>query len=86
MGHFRLGRDKTMANTLAARRTGLLNWYAHPISTGPIEGFNNKARTMKRQAHGYRNMHVFMLKLRTLHTNSPTFPGRGCGFPFLRIF
>ena len=58
---------KTMGNTLAARRSGLLNWYQHPISTGPLEGSNSKAQTMKRQAYGYRNMRFFMLKLRTLH-------------------
>jgi transposase len=59
---------KTMAKTLAAYRSGLLNWYTHPISTGPLEGFNNKARTMSRQAYGYKNMHFLMLKLRTLHS------------------
>ncbi|MBT4820339.1 MAG: ISL3 family transposase, partial [Lentisphaerae bacterium] len=37
------------------------------ISTGPLEGFNNKAQTMKRQAYGYRNMKFYTLKLRTLH-------------------
>jgi len=58
---------KTMAKTLTMCRRGLLNWYRHPISTGPLEGFNNKAQTMKRQAYGYRNMDFYMLKLRTLH-------------------
>ena len=57
----------TMAKTLKACRTGLLNWYKHPITTGPLEGFNNKAQTMKRQAYGYRNMKFYLLKLRTLH-------------------
>ncbi|MBT7057306.1 MAG: hypothetical protein HN976_19590, partial [Lentisphaerae bacterium] len=32
-----------------------------------LEGFNNKAQTMKRQAYGYRNMKFYTLKLRTLH-------------------
>jgi transposase len=32
---------KTMARTFAAYRSGPLNWYTHPISTGPLEGFNN---------------------------------------------
>jgi len=58
---------KTMARTLRMCRQGLLNWYQHPISTGPLEGFNNKAQTMKRQAYGYRNMKFYTLKLRTLH-------------------
>ena len=65
----------TMAKTLAACRSGLLNWYIHPISTGPLEGFNNKAQTMKRQAYGYRNMRFFMLKLRTLHTKKYALTG-----------
>jgi len=59
---------RTTAKTLAAYRSGLLNWYTHPISTGHIEGVNNKAKTMKRQAYGYGNIHFFMLKIRTLHS------------------
>lgn len=66
---------KTMGRTLAAYRTGLLNWYRYPISTGPLEGFNNKAQTMKRQAYGYRNMDFFMLKLRTLHAKKYALTG-----------
>jgi transposase len=65
----------TMAKTLAACRSGLLNWYIHPISTGPLEEFNNEAQTMKRQAYGYRNMHFVMLKLRTLHTEKYALTG-----------
>ena len=58
---------KTMAKTLQRTRRGLLNWYRHPISNGPLEGLNNKAQTMKRQAYGYRNMKFYKLKLMTLH-------------------
>ena len=58
---------KTMARTLQANRRGLLNWYKHRISTGPLEGFNNKAQLMKRQAYGYRNLEFYKLKLLTLH-------------------
>ena len=61
--------------TFAAYRSGLLNWYTHPISTGPLEAFNNKAQTMKRQAYGYRNMQFFMLKLRTLHSKKYALTG-----------
>ena len=32
-------------------RTGLLAYYDYPISTGPLEGTNNKIKTMKRQAY-----------------------------------
>ena len=58
---------KTMARTLQTNRRGLLNWYKHKISNGPLEGFNNKAQLMKRQAYGYRNMKFYKLKLLTLH-------------------
>jgi len=58
---------KTMARTLQRNRRGLLNWYRHRISNGPLEGLNNKAQLMKRQAYGYRNIEFYKLKLLTLH-------------------
>jgi len=39
-----------MAKTLAAHRSGLLAYYDAPITSGPMEGTNNKIKTMKRQA------------------------------------
>ncbi|MCP3940012.1 MAG: transposase, partial [bacterium] len=36
-------------------------------STGPLEGTNNKIKTMKRQAYGYRDFEFFKLKLFDLH-------------------
>jgi len=55
------------ANTLAAHRTGILAYYDYPISTGPLEGTNNKIKTMKRQAYGFRDMEFFKLKIFALH-------------------
>ena len=55
------------ANTLQGHRNGLLAWYDHPISTGPLEGFNNKIKTLKRRAYGYRNQEYFKLKILALH-------------------
>lgn len=55
------------AKTLQQHRTGLLNWYRRPISTGPLEGTNNKIQTMKRQAYGYRDQEFFQLKIYDLH-------------------
>lgn len=57
----------TMANTLEGYRTGILNWYRHNISTGPLEGTNNKIKTLKRQAYGFRDEEYFQLKLYALH-------------------
>ena len=36
-------------------RSGLLNRYDHPLSTGPLEGINNKIGALQRRAYGLRN-------------------------------
>jgi transposase len=58
---------KKFAKTLALYRTGILAWYDYPISTGPLEGTNNKIKTMKRQAYGFRDLEFFKLKILALH-------------------
>jgi len=55
------------AKTLAARRTGILAYYDYPISTGPLEGTNNKIKTMKRQAYGFRDLEFFKLRILAIH-------------------
>jgi len=52
---------------LLAHQEGLLAWYDYPISTGPLEGTNNKIRTMQRQHYGLRDHEFFTLKLYQLH-------------------
>lgn len=54
-------------NTILAFRNMILNYYDHPISTGKLEGINNKIKTMKRQAYGFRDMEFFKLKIYALH-------------------
>lgn len=56
-----------LAKTLAAYRNGILAYYDYPISTGPLEGTNNKIKTMKRQAYGFRDHEFFKLKILALH-------------------
>jgi transposase len=56
-----------MARTLEGHRSGLLAYYAYPISTGPLEGTNNKIKTMERQAYGYRDQEFFKLKILAIH-------------------
>lgn len=63
-------RLKKFANTLLAHRTGIFAWYDYPISTGPLEGINNKIKTMKRQAYGFRDMEFFKLKIYSLHVKN----------------
>jgi transposase len=58
---------KQMAKTLAAHRSGLLTYYDFMISSGPMEGTNNKIKTMKRQAYGFRDHEFFKLKILAIH-------------------
>jgi len=55
------------ARTLTAHRSGILLYYDYPISTAPLEGTNNKIKTMKRQAYGFRDKEFFKLKIMALH-------------------
>jgi transposase len=55
------------AGTLAMYRTGILAYYDCRISTGPLEGTNNKIKTMQRQAYGFRDHEFFKLKIYALH-------------------
>jgi transposase len=56
-----------MAATLAAYRSGLLAYYDVRITSGPLEGTNNKIKTMKRQAYGFRDREFFKLKILAVH-------------------
>jgi len=58
---------KNFAKTLLAHRTGLLNYFNHFITTGKVEGLNNKIKTFKRQAYGFRDQEYFKLRLYFLH-------------------
>lgn len=55
------------ADTREAHQEGVLNYYEYRISTGPLEGTNNKIRTMQRQAYGFRDYEFFKLKILGLH-------------------
>jgi transposase len=56
-----------MADTLESYQDGILNYYDYRISTGPLEGTNNKIKTMQRQAYGYRDNEFLKLKILGLH-------------------
>jgi transposase len=56
-----------LAKTLRKHAIGLLAYYDYPISTGPLEGTNNKIKTMKRQAYGFRDQEFFKLKILAIH-------------------
>lgn len=58
---------KQFAKTLRLHAAGILAWYDYPISTGPLEGTNNKIKTMKRQAYGFRDPEFLKLKIYAIH-------------------
>ena len=55
------------ARTLKRHARGILNYFKFPISTGPLEGTNNKIRTLQHQAYGFRDHEFFKLKIYALH-------------------
>jgi len=56
-----------MAQTILAHKRGILAWYDCHISTGKVEGINNKIKVMKRNAYGFRDEKYFTLRLYALH-------------------
>lgn len=55
------------AHSLLSHRSGIFNWFENRISTGPLEGTNNKIKVLKRKAYGYRDNDYFILKIYNLH-------------------
>ena len=48
------------------RIDGLISHASFPISTGKLEGFNNKIKVAKRIGYGYRDDNYFFLIVRAL--------------------
>jgi transposase len=55
------------ADLLQEHAKGILAYYDYRISTGPLEGLNNKIQTMKRQAYGFRDLEFYKLKIFAIH-------------------
>jgi transposase len=64
-----------LADTLDDHRKGILAWYDHPITTGPLEGTNNKIKVLKRRAYGFRDTEFFKLKILALHESRQVLVG-----------
>ena len=57
------------ARFVMTHQHGLLAWYDHPISTGPLEGTNHKIKTLQRTHYGFRDEEYFTLRLYNLHNS-----------------
>jgi transposase len=56
------------AKTLSTYRSGILAYYDFDrLSTGPLEGTNNKIKTLQKMAYGFRDMEFLKLKVKGLH-------------------
>jgi transposase len=66
---------KQLSFTLTRNLSGILNYFEHFITNGKAEGLNNKIKTLKRQAYGYRDMEYFKLRLYHLHVQKHRLAG-----------
>jgi len=64
-----------VAKTFSGHRTAILNYFKHHITNAALEGTNNKIKTLKRQAYGFRDMEYFKLRLYHLHTQRYSLTG-----------
>jgi transposase len=46
----------SLGKTIERHSEGILNYYNHRVTSGPIEGLNNKIKALKRRAYGFRNL------------------------------
>jgi len=59
---------KRFAKTLTKFRSEILAYYDFDgLSSGPMEGMNNKIKTLNKMAYGYRNKEFLKLKILSLH-------------------
>lgn len=56
-----------LADSIQKHSDGILAYYDKRISTGMVEGINNKIKTLKRAAYGFRDNVYFNLRLLALH-------------------
>jgi len=61
--------------TLNKYKDQILNYFKFPITNAMVEGINNKIKTLKRQAYGFRDMEYFKLRLYHLHRTRYSFAG-----------
>jgi transposase len=58
---------KAFAKTLRNHWQEIVNYYDCEMTSGPLEGLNNKIKTLKRKAYGFRDKEYFKLKILAIH-------------------
>lgn len=62
-----IGQLMKMAKTLQTHASGILAYAQHPITSGKLEGINNKIKTLTKRSYGFHDENFFILKLLSLH-------------------
>jgi len=62
-----IGQMLKMAKTLRTHASGILAYADHPITSGRLEGINNKIKTLTKRSYGFHDENFFILKLLSLH-------------------
>ena len=65
MASSQLQEIKTLRRTLLKWRTEILNYFLTGLTNARTEGFNNKAKVVKRKGYGYRSFRNYRLKVLT---------------------
>ena len=63
LARLQLPELKTLRRTLLRWRIEILAYFATGLTNGRTEGFNNKAKVVKRRAYGYRSFRNYRLRL-----------------------
>jgi transposase len=66
-GQTGIGQMLKMAKTLRTHTWGILAYADHPITSGRLEGINNKIKTLTKRSYGFHDENFFILKLLSLH-------------------
>ena len=58
---------KKFACRLLKYHSANISYFDSRLSTGPVEAFNNKIKTIQRQAYGFRDQELFKLKVYAMY-------------------
>jgi len=64
-----------MSKSLKIYRSGILNYFKYGITSGPLEGVNNKIKVMLRKHYGIRDPQYLVLKLLNLKSSKHQLTG-----------
>jgi len=71
-----IGAMVKMAKTLGDHGDGIPAYFKHRITSGPMEGMNNRVRTRMKVTYGLRDEEDLDLRLKSLHETGLRLTGR----------